>query len=137
MDCRFSRPDPANPRLYVCEVCGVPWIDKHKQGKATNRNCRNNTSKAPPGPGDYLHDAILKWVGETPTRECGCKDRIARMNCWGPVGCREHLDEIIDWMMDEAKQRGWWRYAVAVPGSRLFVHRMVLGAIRQAEGAST
>ena len=57
------------------------------------------------------------------------------MNRWGPAGCREHLNEIVEWMMDEAKQRGWWRYAVAVPGSRLFVRRMVLGAIKKAERA--
>lgn len=87
------------------------------------------------GPGDYLHLAILRWAGEGPTRKCTCKDRIAKMNKWGPAVCREHLDTIIDWMIEEASKRGWWRYTVAVPRSRLFIKRMVLGAIKKAESA--
>ncbi len=55
------------------------------------------------------------------------------MNAWGPAGCREHLDEIVGWLVDEAAKRGWWRYAVTVPGSRLFLCRLVLGAIKKAE----
>ncbi len=89
-----------------------------------------------PGPGDHLHDAILKWVGEGPTRECGCKDRIRKMNRWGAQGCREHLGEIVDWLAKEAAKRGWWRFAVAVPGSRFFIKRMVLEAIVKAEQAA-
>jgi len=85
------------------------------------------------GPGDFLHDAILAWVGEGPTRECGCTDRIDMMNAWGPAGCREHLDEIVGWLAEEATKRGWWKYAVAVPGSRYFIKRMVLSAIKKTE----
>ncbi len=59
------------------------------------------------GPGDYLHDAILSWVGEGPTRECGCTDRINQMNAWGPAGCREHLDEIVGWLVEQAKTHKW------------------------------
>ena len=55
------------------------------------------------------------------------------MNAWGPTGCREHLDEIVGWLAEEAKKRGWWRYAVAVPGSRIFIKQMVLGAIQRTE----
>ena len=58
---------------------------------------------------------------------------MIRMNKWGPEGCREKLDVIIDWMIEEAGKRGWWRFTVAVPGSRYFIKRMVLGAIKQAE----
>jgi len=85
------------------------------------------------GPGDYLHDAIRKWIGEEPTNQCGCQDRIDQMNAWGPAVCRDHLDEIVGWLVDEATKRGWWRYAVAVPGSRYFIEQMVLGAIEKAE----
>jgi len=55
------------------------------------------------------------------------------MNAWGPAGCREHLEEIVGWMVEEANKRGRWRYAVSVPGSRYFIERMVLGAIGKAE----
>jgi|GEM_PF-2749401 len=125
---------PDSSETY-CIQCG--WHKPLRIDGWPRRNCPNAPG-APPrakGSGDYLHGAILKWVGEGPTRECGCKDRITKMNRWGPAGCREHLNEIVEWMMDEAKQRGWWRYAVAVPGSRLFVRRMVLGAIKKAERA--
>ena len=85
------------------------------------------------GPGDYLHDAILRWVGESPMNDCQCRSRIAQMNSWGPAGCREHLDKIVDWLLDEATKRGWWKCAVVVPGSRLFLRRIVLTAIKKAE----
>jgi hypothetical protein len=94
-------------------------------------------ARKPPikGPGDFLHDAIIKWTHESPTRQCSCKDRIAKMNAWGPQGCRERLDEIVEWLVGEATKRGWWKYAVAVPGSRYFIKRLVLGAIKEAEKA--
>lgn len=88
------------------------------------------------GPGDYLHDAILRWVGESPSEDCQCRSRIAQMNAWGPQGCREHLDEIVGWLEEEAKNRGWWKYAVSVPGSRFFLRRMVLATIKKAEHGS-
>jgi hypothetical protein len=94
------------------------------------RNCRVK------GPGDYLHDAILKWVGEGPTRECGCTDRINQMNAWGAKGCKEHLEDIVDWMMAEASKRGWWALAAILPGSRFVVRQMVLSAIERAESSS-
>jgi hypothetical protein len=59
------------------------------------------------------------------------------MNDWGPAGCREHLNEIVEWMMEEAKKRGWWKVAVAVPVlPRLFIRQMILGAISEAEKAT-
>ncbi len=88
------------------------------------------------GPGDYLHDAILRWVGESPTADCQCRSRIAQMNTWGPASCREHLDEIVEWLEEEAKNRGWWKYAVPIPGSRFFIRRTVLAAIKKAECGS-
>lgn len=115
-----------------CVHCG--WSYKGKRSRFPRHTCK--ASKRTQGPGDHLHLAILKWVGEGPTRKCGCEDRIREMNAWGPQGCREHLDTIVNWMEGEAKKRGWWRYAVAVPGSRYFIKRMVLGAIKQAENAA-
>jgi hypothetical protein len=113
----------------TCQVCGrvcTFWRD----GKFPSRNCIAK------GPGDYLHDAIRKWTGEQPTKQCACQDRINAMNTNGPAWCRKNIDTIVGWLADEAKQRDWWRFAVAVPGSRLFIKRMVLGAIVKAEKAS-
>jgi hypothetical protein len=100
--------------------------------------CPDDLSVQTPGPGDFLHDAILKWAGEGPSRECGCTDRINKMNAWGPQGCREHLDEIVEWMKEQAKQRDWWKIAVAVPVlPRMFIRQMILGAIEDAESSAT
>lgn len=85
------------------------------------------------GPGDHLHESILKWTGETVTKTCACKNRIKKMNQWGPRGCRRHLREIVGWLRGEARKRRWWRYAVTLPGARFFIRRLVLDAIRRAE----
>ena len=88
---------------------------------------------APPtrGPGDCLHDAILCWVGESPTADCQCRSRIAQMNTWGPTGCREHIDDIVSWLLDEAHRRGW--RTAKLPGARWTIKRLVLRAIHKAE----
>ena len=110
---------PASKLPILCSKCKQPGR-KHESTKL--------------GPGDYLHLAILKWVGEGPTRQCGCTDRIAKMNAWGPAVCREKIDTIVDWLADEAKKRGWWKVVVAVPIiPRLFIRKMILDAIQKVE----
>lgn len=89
------------------------------------------------GPGDELHASIVAWIGEEPTLSCGCGDRIRQMNSWGPDGCREHIEEIVAWMVEEAGKRGWWKLAVAVPGSGVVIRQMVLGAIKRSEESVT
>ena len=131
---RLCRPDKQN---RYCIACGWEW--KYPDKLWPPRNCDGTPDLRPAagqllGPGDWLHVAILKWVGEGPTRKCGCEDRINQMNAWGPEGCREHLDEIVGWMEGEAKKHGWWKYAVAVPiVPRLFIRQMILGAIEKTE----
>lgn len=130
-------------KTFVCDKCHETWTATTKDEAPPLRLCvgaRNlldirhaaNRMRRK-GPGDFLHDAILRWVGEGPTRECGCTDRIVKMNAWGAAGCREHIDEIVAWLVEEATKRGWWSLAVAVPGSRFFIKRMVLSAIKKAE----
>jgi hypothetical protein len=44
------------------------------------------------GPGDHLHDMYAAWG----LKACaGCLSLMAKMNAWGPAGCRDHLDEIV------------------------------------------
>ena len=110
------------------------WKNRKSQRARSTKNPKlRKPLDARRGLGDYLHDAIQRWVGESPTTDCQCRSRIAQMNAWGPAGCREHLDEIVDWLLDEAANRGWWKCAVAIPGSRLFIRHMVLAAIKKAE----
>ena len=35
------------------------------------------------------------------------------MNAWGPAGCREHIDQIVDRLEQKANERGW---KIRVPG---------------------
>ena len=116
--------------LLQCKQCGIIYPYPVNEEKKT---WPYNVCKTK-GPGDYLHDAILKWVGEGPTRKCGCRDRINQMNTWGPEQCREHIEEIVDWLMAEAAKRGWWKVATIIPCSRFAVKRLlILPAIEKAE----
>jgi hypothetical protein len=137
---------------YLSEDEKAQWELHHKkpvveQTIKSQANTENNTK----GPGNWLHIAILRWVGEGPTRKCGCEDRIAQMNEWGPTGCREHLDEIVGWLVEQAEKHGWEgktpklarlaRFmASKVPGGKIPIamvcKRMVLWAIRKAENQS-
>jgi len=141
MNCIFERNDAGQGQRLRCHA---------RYGYRPTRRCDADPEKpkppppAPPrapttvaaarGPGDYLHDAILRWFGESPTAECQCHSRIAQMNAWGPTGCREHLDEIVGWLVDEAQRRGW-RIA-KLPVVRWSIKRFVLSAIRRCEGSN-
>ena len=57
--------------------------------------------------------------------------RISQMNAWGPQGCREHLDEIVGRLLDEAQRRGW--RTAKLPGAHWAVKRLVNQAIHRAE----
>ena len=62
------------------------------------------------GVGDNLGTKIGKHFGAK-SLDCsrGCREWIAMMNEWGPAGCREHREEIIDRMIEQAKKRDWKR----------------------------
>lgn len=87
--------------------------------------------KCPKGPGDYLHAMITRWTGEDIRPTCNCRSWIARMNAWGPDGCREHLDEIVGHMLSEAKKRGW--KLAGLPGAATVARLAVRRACRLAE----
>ena len=117
-------------------------------------------------PGDCLHDAIMKRFGEKPSFHCGCENRIRQMNAWGPAECREHLEEIVSWLIEQAKTHQWVEVQQDEDGNEVitkrspplmariakfmaertktgeltvayFCRRMVLGAIKQAEAYDT
>jgi hypothetical protein len=88
----------------------------------------------PKGPGDFLHDTIRFWLRQQPTVGCGCKDKISQMNTWGVEGCRNHLDEIVGWLMSKAKEDKW--KLASAPGAETLVKLMVKRAIRKAERAT-
>jgi hypothetical protein len=118
----------------VNPVCG----HKNKYGTLNNSLCQNCRSRRPligpivegpiiKGPGDLLHDAITTVFGEEARKSCHCNKHIAQMNRWGASGCREHIEEIVQWLYDEALRRGW--KAVQLPLSRIFIKQFILDAI--------
>ena len=60
-----------------------------------------------PGVGDRVHKLIAWAFGQRAVEGCGCGAWIDQMNDWGPAGCREHLDEIVDHLVDVATKRNW------------------------------
>lgn len=77
------------------------------------------------GPGSQLH-RMLASIGIHPTAGCQCRTRMKAMDDNGPAWCREHIEEIIDWMQEEAKAR-------SLPFLRIIARRMVQRAIRKSE----
>ena len=66
------------------------------------------------------------------------EDYIRHMNAWGPQGCRENLETIVDCVMEEADKRDWWKRSTLIPRDRLAVERdLILPAIQQAENEIT
>ena len=96
------------------------------------------------GCGAHLHRIIQKYTGEGITSDCQCRGRIAKMNRNGPAWCRENLDKIVGWLIEEADRRlkqdegksASWRLRLGgfnLPGRRLVLRRLVLVAVRRAE----
>lgn len=74
---------------------------------------------------------IRYWTREEPSPTCKCLKMLLIMNMWGPAGCREHIDEIVAHMLEEATKRGW---TIATwPGAATACKLAVKRACRQAE----
>lgn len=52
-------------------------------------------------PGDVLHNLLKTRYGVT-IASCKCQEWIDRMNVWTPTGCRDHLEQIVDHLFEEA-----------------------------------
>lgn len=96
-----------NGKYVVCGVCKRKL--PHWVGVDAIRECLSDT----PGPGDQLHQLIEQITKQRPGRECGCKDRISKMNRWGVLKCRRNIDEITDWIVEQATKHDW---KLRVPG---------------------
>ncbi len=80
-----------------------------------------------PGPGSELKK-MLTWFAR-PSESCSCETRAATMNDWGVAGCRENLDTIIEWLIEEAQIRGLPHGKF----TRVVARQLVLTAIRKHE----
>lgn len=131
----------------TCTVCG--WHFPHDHAGPVDSPCPHpDTLQGKPrprrvavarvnGPGDHLHDAIARWCGVQPSEGCGCQSKIAQMNAWGPQGCREHLDEIVRWLLEKKPTGRCAAFAKLPEKARAWaIRRMVLLAIGKAESDS-
>lgn len=78
-------------------------------------------------PGNELKK-MLAWFAR-PSDSCKCETRADTMNDWGAEGCRQNLDTIVEWLLEEAELRG-------LPSgkfTRIIAKSLVVTAIRRFE----
>lgn len=79
------------------------------------------------GPGTELKKMLSWFVKPVPT--CSCHARIIQMNQWGPNGCEERIETILDWLQESAHQS-------KIPFVRFAVRLLVFQAIKNARNAT-
>lgn len=129
------------PRMH--ELCQTDqryfdlWSGKATESKRTSVERKKQARRKPVhGPGSELKK-LLAAKGYATKTECGCKDKIDKMNFWGPEECRRRLDEITDWLVAAATSAGWKEWAaVTMPGVSDIVRRELRKMITQAINAA-
>lgn len=155
-----------------CEVCdpnaslAVPYpAPRTCTASSDSSPAPYQAQMTPPGfgPGTELHKLIRRWTGAWEFPGCQCAARMAQMDLWGPAGCREHLEEIVGWLLQaagdlaEAYRRQQarlaapdydaaadtiprlsrsalvWARLAKLPGATAFLRRTIQRAIRRAE----
>lgn len=136
--------DTSNPAAIESPPCECPlagWCDRHHREKIgrlhelcqTRADYRAKWDKeaegrrkgtfppkqaAPPpskgGAGTELKK-LLSWLFINESAGCKCAQRAAKMDSKGPDWCEASIDEILQWMEEEAAQRGivFIRFAAA------------------------
>ncbi len=67
----------------------------------------------------------------------GCMNLAGRMDSWGPDGCEEHMDEILEIMDENASKRNWYKFIpFKQTGSRALVMIAIM-RVRNQDGLST
>lgn len=107
----------ANPRAINVVTIGMALVHRKRLGKSTDELKQMLTNYLPeaepptlrinayrPGPGSELKK-MLAWFAR-PSESCQCETRADTMNDWGAEGCRQNLDIIVDWLLEEAQIRG-------------------------------
>jgi len=70
--------------------------------------------------------AMLSWLGIKAARGCKCNDRSERMDREGCQWVKDNVEEVVDWLEEEAKNR-------SLPFLRAAGRALVLLAVRRAE----
>lgn len=87
------------------------------------------------GPGTHLHCLLAGW-GIMPDAGCGCEGKAAELDANGPAWCRDHLETIVDWLMEPARARFFLGVLVRIApdAARDVARNLLLEAIAMAEG---
>ena len=87
-----------------------------------------------PGVGDRIHKLIAWTFGQRAVEGCGCGTWIEQMNVCDLARCREHLDKIVDHLVDVVTERRWTlntaRAGDGRPVPRTLRRRLVRRAVR-------
>lgn len=132
INCQFVRTD--EDKVLTCTQCGIPIKVNAEPNKVT-RNCLaakhlwpkipdRRTAAQRIGPGTELK-MMLSRLGLASTPGCKCNQRAQVMDMEGPDWCEGHIEEICDWMEEEANKRG-------LPFIRLAARIMIRRAISKA-----
>jgi hypothetical protein len=101
-NCAWDKPEGPGP--VTCTICGVV------KAAPTQRRCgKLDRNALPPQPfdtGDVLHDLIRRKTKQEVRPGCKCLGMMQRMNHGGPEWTRQHIDEIVLVMLEEAQIRG-------------------------------
>jgi hypothetical protein len=102
------------PGLDRCRRCGLTLetTSREQAAKVLPRlpSCTPPQTDMPvvgTGPGDHLHKIILDMFHQGPNGQCGCEDRIAEMNQWGVEGCRQNIETIVNWLIEQVLAHDW------------------------------
>lgn len=125
--------DPDAAEACIVERLDSVWVIVDTSHPAFPRGHRASSSYSPSGeasepppsgPGTELK-GLLKTIGITANPGCSCNAKAAQMDIWGPDECERRLEEIVDWLAQEAKKRN-------LPFFRMGAQQLVRLAIRRA-----
>lgn len=83
----------------------------------------------PDGPGTRLHNAILKYLGESAEDDCDCMAYVYIMNAMGYERCVLEIDTIVGWLHKAAIKRGW--KMAKLPLAKYVIKQFILHAIKE------
>ena len=113
-----ARPQPSNP--------APSWAPGRRPGSGQQSATPSAQSKATmSGPGTELK-LLLKRFGIVAQPNCKCGQRAREMDSNGIEWCEEHIEEIVDWLEEEAHGRH-------LPFVRLAAVVLIRRAIRNAK----
>jgi hypothetical protein len=93
---------------------------------------RDPAAAEPPagGPGSELKVLLKNWLGITANPNCSCNAKARQMDEWGCEVCEQRIEQIVDWLGDEARRR-------KLPFMRMAATQLVKLAIRRARKAAS